>query len=111
MRRLALALPAVLVAVVAARAGALGTLVEHVVHQKGKIFSQPTLTVKAGEPVVFKNDDAVAHNVFSGTAGHAFNLKTQAPGTESRHAFASEGTVEVRCAFHPTMKMTVTVTK
>lgn len=88
----------------AARAAA-----EHRVAQKGKTFSQPALTVKAGEPVVFVNDDAVAHNVFSGTPGAAFNLKVQAPGAESRTTFEKEGTVDVRCAFHPTMKMTVTV--
>lgn len=102
MRLYAIALPLALLTV--------GTsFADHVVEQKGKIFSQPTLAVKPGEKIVFKNDDAVAHNVFSGTAGFAFNLKTQAPGTQSQIAFDKEGTVEVRCAFHPTMKMTVTV--
>ena len=82
---------------------------DHVVSQKNKAFSEAKLTVRAGEKVVFKNDDAVPHNVFSGSTGHAFNLKTQAPGTESHTTFEKAGTVEVRCAFHPAMKLTVTV--
>ena len=82
---------------------------DHVVEQKGKVFSVGTLTVKAGEKIVFRNSDAVAHNVFSASAGFPFNLKTQAPGAESSISFDKEGTVQVRCAFHPTMKLAVTV--
>ena len=82
---------------------------DHVVSQKNKTFSEAKLTVRAGDAVVFRNDDAVPHNVFSGSAGFAFNLKTQAPGTESQTTFEKAGTVEVRCAFHPAMKLTVTV--
>lgn len=81
----------------------------HVISQKNKSFSASTLTVHFGEKVVFKNDDAVPHNVFSGSAGFAFNLKSQTPGVESSISFDKAGTVEVRCAFHPTMKLTVTV--
>ncbi|MEO7360944.1 MAG: plastocyanin/azurin family copper-binding protein [Gemmatimonadaceae bacterium] len=81
----------------------------HIVSQKNKSFSQGTLSVRVGEQVVFKNDDAVPHNIFSGSAGFAFNLKAQTPGTESSTTFDKAGTVEVRCAFHPTMKLTVTV--
>ena len=83
----------------------------HTVHQKGKTFSQPDLVVKAGEQVTFVNDDAVIHNVFSASAGNTFNLKAQAPGTSASTSFASEGTVDVRCAFHPTMKLRVIVKK
>ena len=100
MRLLALALLALLPA---------SARVEHVVSQKGKVFSQTALDVKAGERVTFRNDDAVAHNVFSATPGFSFNLKTQAPNTESHATFDKAGTVEVRCAFHPTMKLTVHV--
>lgn len=81
----------------------------HVVSQKNKTFSATTLAVRIGEKVVFKNEDAVPHNVFSGSAGFAFNLKSQAPGNEAGTSFDKAGTVEVRCAFHPTMKLTVSV--
>ena len=80
----------------------------HTVHQKGKVFSSTTLTVKAGESIEFVNDDEVTHNVFSTSAGNQFNLKAQSPGAAA-HVALKPGTVEVRCAFHPTMKLTVQV--
>lgn len=82
---------------------------DHVVSQKNKAFSAPTLSVRVGEKVVFRNDDSVPHNVFSSTVGSTFNLKSQAPGAESQTTFDKAGTVEVRCAFHPAMKLKVTV--
>ena len=96
-----------LIALVAA--AALGTAPAHSVSQKNKSFSAPALSVKPGEEVSFVNDDAVVHNVFSGTPGFAFNLKTQAPGTTAQIAFEKEGTVDVRGAIHPAMKLTITV--
>ena len=79
------------------------------VSQKGKQFSAAEVTVKPGEPLVFLNDDALTHNVFSATPGFSFNLKAQAPGTQAQATFDKEGSLVVRCAFHPTMKLTVTV--
>jgi plastocyanin len=86
-----------------------GAGAEHTVTQKGKRFSAATLEIKAGQAVTFTNDDDVTHNVFSTSAGQKFNLKTQAPGASSTHTFTAKGTAEVRCAFHPTMKLTITV--
>jgi plastocyanin len=82
-----------------------------VVSQKGKKFSLETLTVKPGEEVTFVNDDGIPHNVYSSTKGLEFNLKAQDPGTSAGQTFASEGVAEVRCAFHPSMKLTVTIKK
>lgn len=84
-------------------------LAGHTVHQKGKVFSRSSITVKPGEEITFVNDDAVVHNVFSTSAGNTFNLKAQPPGTSAKTTLVSEGTVEVRCAFHPTMKLHVVV--
>jgi plastocyanin len=81
----------------------------HVITQKDKTFSVPELTVKAGETIVFKNDDDVTHNTFSQTPGFEFNSKTQAPGTEHSVNFDKSGTVEVRCAIHPKMKTVIHV--
>jgi plastocyanin len=81
----------------------------HVVTQKGKVFSVTELTVRAGDNVVFKNEDDVVHNVFSSSTGYSFNLKTQPPGVASETSFGKQGDVQVRCAFHPTMKLTVHV--
>jgi len=77
--------------------------------QKNRTFSKPEITVKVGEKIRFENDDAVVHNVFSSSPGHEFNLKTQKPGQKSELSFDKEGTVEVRCAIHPTMKLRITV--
>ena len=79
------------------------------ISQKNKRFSIETLELKVGDTIVFKNDDAVVHNVYSTSAGHSFNLKTQVPGVASPISFSSPGTVQVRCAFHPTMKLSVVV--
>ena len=81
------------------------------VSQKDKAFSEKEITIKPGEAVTFKNDDTVAHNVFSATEGMEFNLKNQAPGSESSQTFDKEGDCEIRCAIHPKMKLTVHVKK
>jgi len=84
---------------------------EHVVVQKNKAFSVAEMTVKAGDKIVFKNDDTVAHNVFSTTKEYPINLKMQLPGTSESVVFENAGKIELRCVMHPTMKLTVTVQK
>jgi plastocyanin len=81
------------------------------VSQKGKTFSVDTITIKPGDEVVFKNDDDVAHNVYTNSKGMEFNLKVQNAGTQTGQVFKSEGVAEVKCAFHPRMKMKVVVKK
>ena len=81
------------------------------VSQKGKMFSVDTITIKPGDEVVFKNDDDVAHNVYTSSKGMEFNLKVQNAGTQTGQVFKNEGVAEVKCAFHPRMKMTVVVKK
>jgi plastocyanin len=83
---------------------------QHAVSQKGKVFSTAAITVKPGDEIVFKNDDDVTHNLFTNTPGLEFNL-TQPPGGQTGHVFKTEGVADVRCAFHPRMKLTVTVAK
>ena len=84
---------------------------DHEIGQKDKTFSVTTLTVKPGDTIVFKNDDHLTHNVYSTAKGNEFNLRAQAPGTSASVTLATEGTVEIRCAFHPKMKLVVTVRK
>jgi plastocyanin len=79
------------------------------ISQKGKVFQPEVLTVKKGGSVVFRNDDPVTHNVFSRTEGSQFNLKMQKPGQEDVVKFEEAGEVTVRCAIHPTMKLTIHV--
>lgn len=81
----------------------------HVVAQKDKQFAAASISVAAGDSIVFKNDDAVVHNVFSADPNFKFNLRAQAPGSSNAITFDKPGTFQVRCAIHPTMKLAVTV--
>jgi len=107
LRRAALA--ACAVALAAAAAG--GSAAEdHVIVQSGKTFSQERVTLRAGDRIVFKNEDSVSHNVFSRSPGSEFEVRAQLPGQQSPVVFANPGQAEVRCAIHPAMRLHVTVT-
>ena len=80
-----------------------------VVVQQNKTFTPSTITIRPGDVVVFKNQDSVAHNAFAAGGGFDFNLTAQKPGATDSITFPTAGTVEVRCAFHPAMKLTVVV--
>jgi len=88
---------------------ALANAAQHTIHQKGKVFSQTELAIKVGDAVVFENDDNVAHNVMSNTAGNEFNLGLIKPGSATPVTFKTAGDVQVICAIHPSMKMNVKV--
>jgi plastocyanin len=80
-----------------------------VVSQKNKTFSRSEIRLRVGDSVTFTNNDDVSHNVFSSSDGLKFNLKRQQPGSSLSVAFRTRGTAEVRCAFHPAMKLVVVV--
>ncbi len=86
-----------------------GLAKEHVITQKGKLFSPTDISLAPGDTIIFKNDDDTSHNVFASTEGMKFNLGIQKSGTETSHKFESPGDAEVRCAIHPKMKLKVTV--
>ena len=81
----------------------------HMIGQKNKFFSQPEVKIARGDSIEFVNNDQVTHNVFATTPTFKFNLKKQAPGVSKAVPFTERGTFKVRCAFHPTMKLTVVV--
>jgi plastocyanin len=83
---------------------------EKTISQKGRAFSESAVTVKKGDTLTFINDDNIAHNIMSSTAGNEFNLGSQAPGASSNVTLGNAGEVAVLCAIHPRMKMSVTVT-
>jgi plastocyanin len=84
---------------------------DHVVTQKGNEFSVRTLKVKAGDTVDFRNDDPHFHNVFSLSDVKSFDLGSYPQGQSRKVKFDKEGTVDVECAIHPKMKMTVEIKK
>jgi plastocyanin len=81
------------------------------IHQQGRMFSSDSITVKKGETITFLNDDSVPHNIRSTSKGNEFNLGSQAPGSSTDVTFKEAGDVQVLCAIHPRMKMTVKVTE
>jgi plastocyanin len=83
---------------------------ERTINQKGKVFSETEVSIKTGDTLVFLNDDTVAHNVISMSAGNQFNLGSIKPGLSTPVTFKNAGDVQIICAIHPSMKMQVKVT-
>jgi plastocyanin len=82
---------------------------EHVVGQKNKQFTTSKLTVKVGDTVKFLNEDPFQHNIFSLSEIATFDLGSYPKGESRGHTFTKLGVVEVECALHPNMRMTVEV--
>jgi plastocyanin len=98
----ALALAAVL-------AASHATAAEQIVSQKGKAFSVKKLKVKVGDSVKFVNDDPFSHNVFSLSAAKSFDLGSYPQGGAKSVTFDKAGSIEVECAIHPEMTLTIEV--
>jgi plastocyanin len=81
------------------------------VNQANKTFAPGAVTIKAGDTVDFVNDDTIAHNVLARGTPEDFNLGIIKPGTEKDVTLIAPGIYDVRCAIHPGMKLTVTVTE
>jgi plastocyanin len=80
-----------------------------IVEQRDKAFGVERVTIRPGEKVIFQNLDDITHNIFSASKGNEFNINVQKPGGSTGVTFWNEGEVEVRCAIHPKMKMTIMV--
>lgn len=84
---------------------------EYLVDQKEKNFSIAQLQIKVGDTVTFRNSDKFFHNVFSMSDNKTFDLGSYSQGKSKTVTFDKPGVVEVECAIHPNMKMTVEVGK
>jgi plastocyanin len=84
---------------------------EFEVGQLNKAFAVTELKVKAGDTVSFKNNDPFAHNIFSLSDTKSFDLGSYQQGQTRKVVFDKPGTVEVECALHPGMTMTILVQK
>jgi plastocyanin len=77
--------------------------------QLNKEFTVKALTIKKGDSVRFINQDSFFHNVFSLSDAKLFDLGSF-PQKEFREVvFDESGQVDVECAIHPNMKMTINV--
>ena len=77
--------------------------------QTGKNFDTKLIMIKSGDSIEFVNQDKYAHNVYTSTEGHEFDLKVQSPGSSNFVTFDEPGKIKVRCAIHPRMKLTLYV--
>lgn len=84
---------------------------EHVISQKNKAFAQKVVRAKVGDKLVFRNDDPFAHNIFSLSDHHSFDLGSFGQGSTKEVVLNKEGKLEIECAIHPEMKLAVEVTK
>jgi len=84
---------------------------DFVVSQKNKKFSASALKAKVGDVVTFRNDDPFFHNIFSLSEAQSFDLGTHAQGQSRKVTLSHPGTLEIECAIHPEMKLTVDVAK
>ncbi len=80
-----------------------------VVGQKDKAFTVETINIKVGDKVRFKNEDPFFHNVFSLSDTAFFDLGSFPKGEHRDITFDKAGVIDVECAIHPSMKMTINV--
>lgn len=76
---------------------------------RSKTFLPHVLAVPAGSSVSFPNEDPIAHNLFSLTSGHTFDLGLYRRGPGKTHKFETPGVVNVYCNVHPNMSAVVHV--
>lgn len=78
--------------------------------QANQHFAERTITINAGDKVIFKNEDDVKHNiVVIDQEGDSEDKGIQKPGENIEHVFTKPGVYRVRCNIHSTMKLDVTV--
>jgi plastocyanin len=70
-------------------------------------FQPDTLTVRAGDVVVWINKDMIPHTATSQAGG--FDSGTIAASASWKQAFKKKGDFAYVCLFHPTMKATLKV--
>jgi len=77
--------------------------------QKDKSFHPSLLVIPVGGKVEFPNHDPFFHNVFSLSDVKMFDLGSYPQGKSKSVQFDKPGKVEIECAIHPQMHMTVEV--
>ena len=80
-----------------------------VILQDDRQFSSATVVVAPGEPIEFRNADDVMHYVYSLSADKPFDLGSLVSGESRSVVFDAPGEVEVQCAVHPNMVMTIRI--
>jgi plastocyanin len=72
--------------------------------QSGCTFTPHVTTAQAGQTILFKNGDTVAHNVHAlPKANPGFNMTVPPGGKPTERRFAKPEAVRVKCDIHPWM--------
>ena len=74
-------------------------------------FSPSTLTVTAGTTVKWTNTGSASHTVTSVSGAPSFGSGTITPGSSFSQTFATAGSYQYHCSFHPAMTGTIVVTQ
>ena len=81
-----------------------------VIDQKGLKFIPTTITINAGDTILFTNSDPFTHDVTVVSSDGARTDKgLQHHGEDRVIAFPDKGTFSIVCTMHPNMKATVIV--
>jgi plastocyanin len=80
------------------------------VHQSSRQFAPTQLTMARGGAVHFFNDETIVHHAFVDTRTFAADTGDIPPGESRDIVFTETGMFVIRCAIHPTMRMSVQVT-
>jgi plastocyanin len=72
-------------------------------------FVPPFLVAAVGQTIEMPNLDQVAHNVYSATPSHTFNLGLYSMGERKEVVFDRPGLVEVACSIHSFMRARILV--
>jgi len=82
---------------------------DHLVLQKGNAFAIQRLEIRVGDTVKFLNLDPVPHNAFSLSSSNPFDTRMLTKGDSKDIVFGNPGIVDVECAIHPGMRMSIEV--
>ena len=79
----------------------------HKVIMEGMVFKPASLTINAGDSVLWVNDDIVEHTATA--ADNSWDSKLVAPEKSWKHTFKAKKSHQYVCKYHPTMKGTLVV--
>ena len=80
-----------------------------VMEQRGREFLPNLIAVSVGSTISFPNFDTVFHNVFSTSAGGAFDLGLYKAGEAREYTFPKEGIIRIGCNLHANMSAYIAV--
>ena len=86
-----------------------GALVRMVTAGPTAAFAPSSVTIRAGQYVTWRNDDATSHTSTEDSATPLWSSGTMAPAVSFQRYFPSQGAFTYHCAVHPAMTGTVVV--